>query len=130
MSSIAHDEYIQSLISEVNAAAEALTKQSFQDDKARKRLQAAALRLSGALDTPSDGVRKILFQVWTSVPLIWHCWSPRTDLRCELQPHQILATRIGVEGGWFDALGKGRGPKTAAQLAEATGAETQLIGNA
>ena len=66
MSSSTRGDYIQSLILEVNAAAEALPKQAFQDDKARKRLQAAALRLSGALDAPIDGIRKIIFQVWRS----------------------------------------------------------------
>ena len=40
----------------------------------------------------------------------------------------MVATCIGIEGGWFHTLGKGCGPKTATELAEATGAERLLIG--
>jgi hypothetical protein len=40
----------------------------------------------------------------------------------------MVATRIGIENGWFEALVKDGKPKTAEELAKATGAELLLIG--
>ena len=58
-----HGEYVAGLIEEVSAAAKLLAKDVFSNNNARKRLQLATQRLSGALDNPIDGVRKIIFQV-------------------------------------------------------------------
>lgn len=55
--------FVDGLVKEVNEAAKALPSDPFQDDDARKRLQTAAYRLTGALDAPIDGLRKFIFEV-------------------------------------------------------------------
>ncbi|KAL8930414.1 MAG: hypothetical protein Q9208_000598 [Pyrenodesmia sp. 3 TL-2023] len=42
------------------------------------------------------------------------------------QPHQSAAARIALEGKWFDVLANGE-PKTAQDIASATGAEPELV---
>jgi hypothetical protein len=69
--------YISGLIEEIHTEGNNLPDDVFQDDKARRRLQAAAFKLLGALETPIDGVRRIIFQVvspyfvlsWKSHPM-------------------------------------------------------------
>ena len=54
---------IHQLLEEVAEASKNLPSDVFQDDAARKRLQEAAAALSGALESPIDGVRRLIFQV-------------------------------------------------------------------
>ena len=58
-----HSLHVGALIQEVTEAAAALPSDVFQDDQARRRLQAATERLSGALNSPVEGIRKFCFQV-------------------------------------------------------------------
>ena len=51
------------LVQEVINAAKALPSDVFHDDQARQQLQEAMLRLSSALDTPTDRIWQISFQV-------------------------------------------------------------------
>ena len=54
---------LHQLLEEVEEASRNLPPDVFQDDAARKRLQEAAARLSVALESPIDGVRRLIFQV-------------------------------------------------------------------
>lgn len=63
MGSSSLNSYVSNLISEINEAATALPSDPFQDDRARKRLQAVAQKLSGALEAPMDTIRKMNYQV-------------------------------------------------------------------
>lgn len=44
------------------------------------------------------------------------------------KPHLLVVARVAIEGGWFIALADGDTPKTATELAKATGAQHLLIG--
>lgn len=59
---------VEELMKEMNEVVKELSSDIFSNDDARKKLQSAANRLAGALDTPIDGVRKIIFQVRFSTP--------------------------------------------------------------
>ena len=61
--SFSSNPYVESLVKEIVEAAKGLPADIFQNDHARKRLQRAAYQLTGAMDTPIDRVRKIIFQV-------------------------------------------------------------------
>lgn len=63
MGSSSLNSYVSNLISEINEAAKTLPSDPFPDDPARKRLQAVAQKLSGALETPMDTIRKMNYQV-------------------------------------------------------------------
>ncbi|MCJ1374212.1 hypothetical protein MMC20_005444 [Loxospora ochrophaea] len=98
------------LVQEVINAAKALPSDVFHDDQARQQLQEAMLRLSSALDTPTDRIWQISFQ------------NPITP-----QAQLLPVTCTAIEAGWFRALATKNSPKTAADLAKATGTDELLI---
>lgn len=57
------NSYVSNLISEISEAAKALPGDPFQDDQARKRLQALSQKLAGALEAPMDTIRKMNYAV-------------------------------------------------------------------
>ena len=63
MGSSSLNSYVLGLISEISEAARALLSDPFEDDQARKRLQAVAQKLAGALEAPIDTIRKMNHQV-------------------------------------------------------------------
>ena len=126
----AHSSHTNALIQEVIDAAKALPSDVSQDDQARKRLKLATDQLSGALETPVDGMRRIGFQVtyWRTFSRLYLADSMESNLVFILKAQYLPIVRIAIEGGWFRALTEGDGPKTAAELAKATGADESLIG--
>lgn len=63
MASSSLNSYVSNLISEVSEAAKALPSDPFQDDQARKKLQALSQKLAGALEAPMDTIRKLNYAV-------------------------------------------------------------------
>ncbi|MCJ1426479.1 hypothetical protein MMC29_004382 [Sticta canariensis] len=104
MASSSLNSYVSNLISEISEAAKALPGDPFQDDQARKTLQALSQKLAGALETPMDTIRKMNYA-----------------------PQSLAICRVAIKGGWFKVLADGDNPKTATELANATGAERELI---
>ncbi|MCJ1261428.1 hypothetical protein MMC22_001292 [Lobaria immixta] len=104
MGSSGHNSYVSNLISEITEAAKDLPSDPFENDPARKKLLAVAQKLVGALEAPIDTIRKM-----------------------NHQPQSLAICRTAIKGGWFKALADGDNQKTATELANATGAERELI---
>ncbi|KAL8785941.1 MAG: hypothetical protein Q9213_003090 [Squamulea squamosa] len=85
------------------ADAEKLPDNIFDDQVARQSLQRQIDGLKHVTTTPFEGVADLCFQ-----------------------PHQSAAVKIALEGKWFEVLAAGS-PKTAQEIASATGAEPELI---
>ncbi|KAI4286159.1 MAG: hypothetical protein L6R38_000141 [Xanthoria sp. 2 TBL-2021] len=102
MTSTTRDLLLQS-IRTLWADAEKLPANIFDDQAGRQSIQREIANLKYATTTPFEGVAELCFQ-----------------------PHQSAAVKTALEGKWFEVLADGR-PKTARDIASATGAEPQLI---
>ncbi|CAL8577904.1 hypothetical protein XPA_003714 [Xanthoria parietina] len=102
MTSTARDKLLQSIRS-LLANAETLPPNIFDDQAGRRSILREIASLKNAITTPFEGVGELCFQ-----------------------PHRSAAAKIALEGKWFEVLADGR-PKTAQDIASATGAEPLLV---
>ncbi|KAL8998443.1 MAG: hypothetical protein Q9169_002480 [Polycauliona sp. 2 TL-2023] len=102
MSFTARESLLKS-IQALLADAEKLPENIFDDQVGRRSVQRQIANLKDATTTPFEGMADICFQ-----------------------PHQSAAVKIALEGKWFEVLADGN-PKTALDIASATGAEPRLI---
>lgn len=111
-------ESIQSLLVDVKH----LPENIFDDTQGRQALQHRIGRLKNDVQTPFERLfGELCFQV--GILLTRH----RAFTLKVTQPHQSAAVRVALEGKWFEVLADGC-PKTAQDIAAATGAERALIG--
>ncbi|KAL9043528.1 MAG: hypothetical protein Q9214_003288 [Letrouitia sp. 1 TL-2023] len=103
MSSTSRDELLQVLQTMVSVV-EGSSTDIFNDEPRRQKLRSQVNSLKFAVARPLE----IIFE----------------DLCC--QPHQSAAVKIALEGKWLEALGDEK-PKTAQEIAAATGAESELV---
>ncbi|KAI4210819.1 MAG: hypothetical protein LQ351_006313 [Letrouitia transgressa] len=104
MSSTSRDALLQELRAMVSIVEESPID-VFHDELRRQKLRSHVKSLKFAVARPLE----ILFE----------------DICC--QPHQSAAVKIALEGKWLEALGDEK-PKTAQEIAAATGAEPELVG--
>ena len=117
---------VSSLVEDINSAAKSLSNSAFQDDGARRSLAETALKLSRALESPPEYMFRICAQVSRIASILLRPMQPN---KCVTpKPQVMVATRVAIEGRWFDALGNGDEPKTSSNIAQVTGAEPELIG--
>ncbi|KAL8946004.1 MAG: hypothetical protein Q9222_007539 [Ikaeria aurantiellina] len=103
MASMSRKELLQSLHS-VLSNVENMPENVFDDDAGRKVLVQKLTGLKNQITSPIERVRGELY----------------------FQPYLSVASKIALEGGWFDVLADGK-PKTAQDIAQATGAEPALV---
>ncbi|KAL8771748.1 MAG: hypothetical protein Q9209_002939 [Squamulea sp. 1 TL-2023] len=102
MTSTTRDSLLHS-IRNLLADAERLPDNILDDQVGRQSLRRQIDGLKHVTTTPFEGVADLCFQ-----------------------PHQSAAVKIALEGKWFEVLAAGS-PKTAAEIASATGAESELV---
>ncbi|EED19714.1 O-methyltransferase, putative [Talaromyces stipitatus ATCC 10500] len=95
-------DQVPHLLEEIAKQGKALTQDGAQN---RRRLLETVRSLSYVLETPREAI-------------IRYCWS---------QPTIFAAIELGINLGLFKVLSKDDKPKTAAELAEATGAEPVFL---
>ncbi|KAL9036428.1 MAG: hypothetical protein Q9214_006136 [Letrouitia sp. 1 TL-2023] len=103
MASTARDSLVQS-VKTLLAQVEELPENVYDDEAGRQALRKQIRRIKDDMTSPVERIYEELF----------------------FQPHQSIAARIALDGKWLEVLADGR-PKTARDIASATGAETELI---
>ncbi|KAL9614479.1 MAG: hypothetical protein Q9167_001007 [Letrouitia subvulpina] len=103
MASSARDSLVLSIKS-LLAQVEKLPDNIYEDEAGRQDLRKQIRHIKDDLSSPVERIFEELL----------------------LQPHQSIAARIALDGKWLEVLADGK-PKTAQDIASATGAETELI---
>ena len=122
MAALTRDSLTQS-INFLLAEVEKLPDNVFEDTVRRQAIRQSIIHLKNDIATPFERAFEEIFpQVLSHQAFsLWH----KPDL--ETKPHQTTAVKIAVEGRWFEVLADGL-PKSAQDIASATGAEAMLIG--
>lgn len=116
---------VQARIDALENQLQALSKDVANDEQARKRLVLVTQQATAMVETPSETIWKMLFQV--------DLLSEREeqDLKQDIdehKPHLNASIRTALEMGLFHALSENENAKTATELASITGGDKLLIG--
>lgn len=113
-------EQIQSLISQM----EHLTSNVPADEKLRKNLYETSRKLALALESPTDSVKRIAFEVCH--PEFWMEKLIITDRN--IKPLQLAVAKVACNLNLFESINCSSSPMSAIDLSKITNADPLLLG--